>query len=277
MLAEWLRRLRSLLRGAGEDAEMEQELRFHLDMEMEKNLAAGMDRLEARRQAHLRLGGMVPVREAVRDARGVRPLSDAIRDIGLTVRSLRRSPLFTVVTVATLSLGIGATTAVYSFVDGILLSPLSYRQPDRLMTVQLVIPELDQFPIWNVNVRSIDAWLQACETTCRELTALQPTSMVATGDAAPEPLDGASVLPGFFELLRVEPLLGRVFRTADGDTGSARVAVLTHGLWQRRYGGDPSVLGRIVTLDDQPVEVVGVLPVSFRFPRFADLTATQGW
>ena len=98
--------------------------------------------------------------------------------------------------------------------------------------------------------------------------------MVATGDGTPERLDGARVLPGFFELLRVEPLLGRVFRTVDGETGSARVAVLTHGLWQRRYYGDPAVLGRIITLDDRRVEVIGVLPASFRSLRFADLSPT---
>ena len=277
MLTESLRRLRSLLRGGREDAEMQQELHFHLEMETEKNLAAGLSPLEARRQAHLRLGGMVPIQEAVRDARGVRPLADLLRDIGLTLRSLRRSPLFTAVTVATLCLGIGATTAIYSVVNGILLSPLPYRQPDRLMTVQLVIPELDQFPFWHVNARSVDAWRRACETTCRELAALQPGGVVATGDGTPERLTGARVLPGFFRLLRVEPLLGRVFRANDGDTGSARVAVLTHELWQRRYGSDPSVLGRIVTLDDEPVEIVGVLPDSFRFPRFTDLTSMGTW
>ena len=276
MLTELLRRLRSLARGGREDAEMEQELHFHLEMETEKNRAAGMDAREARRQAHLRLGGVAPVQEAVRDARGVRPVSDAIRDVRLTVRSLRRSPLFTAVTIATLSLGIGATTAVYSFVDGILLSPLAYRQPDRLMTVQLVIPELEQFPVWNVNVRSVDAWRRACETTCRELTALQPTSVLATG-GTPEPLDGARVLPGIFDLLRVEPLLGRFLRDGNATAGSAGVAVLTHGLWQRRYGGDPSVLGRVITLDDRPVEIVGVLPASFRLPRFENLAATDGW
>lgn len=277
MLTESLRRLRSLVRGGREDAETEQELRFHLEMETEKNCAAGMDAREARRRAHLRLGGVAAIREAVRDARGVRPLADTIRDIRLTLRSLRRSPLFTAVTIATLSLGIGATTAVYSFVDGILLSPLSYRQSDRLMTVQLAIPELEQFPYWQVNARSVDAWRRACETTCRELTALQPTSVLATGDGTPEPLGGARVLPGFFELLRVEPLLGRFFRDGDATAGSAGIAVLTHGLWQRRYGGDPSVLGRVITLDDRPVEVVGVLPASFRLPRFENLAATDGW
>ena len=194
MLTEWLRRLRSLLRGGREDAEMQQELRFHLDMETEKNLAAGMDTREARRRAHLRLGAMTPIQEAVRDARGVRPLSDMLRDHGLTLRSLRRSPLFTVVTVATLSLGIGATTAIYSFVDGILLSPLGYREPDRLMTVQIVIPEVaDQFPVFSVNALSIDAWQRACEVTCRELAALQPVNVVVTGAGSPEPLPGAHI------------------------------------------------------------------------------------
>ena len=273
MLGEWLRRLRSLVRGGREDVEMQQELRFHLDMETEKNLAAGLDAREARRRAHLRLGAMTPIQEAVRDARGIRPLSDTLRDIGLTLRSLRRSPLFTVVTVATLSLGIGATTAIYSFVDGILLSPLGYREPDRLMTVQIAIPELaDQFPVLSVNAFSMGAWQRACEVTCREMAALQPVSAVVTGGGSPEPLPGARVSPGFFELLGVEPLLGRVFRGGEGKAGGgARVAVLTHGLWQRRYGGDPAVLGRIITLDDRPAEVVGVLPAAFRFPRSADL------
>ena len=277
MLKEWVRRIRSLVRGGREDAEMQAELRFHLDMETEKNLAGGMDAREARQQAHLRLGGTTPIQEAVRDARGVRPLSDLPRDIGLTVRSLRRSPLFTVVTVATLSLGIGATTAIYSFVDGILLSPLGYREPDRLMTVQIAIPELaDQFPVLSVNALSMDAWQRTCEVTCREMAALQPVSVVVTGGGSPEPLPGARVSPGFFELLGVEPLLGRLFRFGESDgAAGARVVLLTHELWQRRYGGDPAVLGRIVVLDGQPVEVVGVLPASFRFPRFADLTPVE--
>ena len=252
MLREWLRRLWSLLRSRREDAEMRQEFRFHLDMETEKNLAAGMDAREARRQAHLRFGGMTPIQEAVRDARGVRPVSDMLRDIGLTVRSLRHSPLFTVVTVATLSLGIGATTAIFSFVDGILLSPLGYRQPDRLMTVQIAIPELaDRFPVLAVNALSVDAWQRNCQVTCKELAAVQPVNVVVTGDGAPEPLRGARVSLGFFELLGIEPLLERVFEDADSEAPDARVAVLTHGLWQRRYGGDPAVLGRIIVLDDQ--------------------------
>ena len=278
MFTEWRRRLWSLVRGEREDADMQQELGFHLDMETEKNLTAGMDPREARRRAHLRLGGMVPIQEAVRDARGVRPVSDMLRDIRPAVRSLRRSPLFTAVTVATLSIGIGATTVVYSFVDGVLLSPLAYRQPDRLMSVQLVIPELiDRYPVIPVSIRAVEAWGRHCETTCRELVAIEATDVVVTGDA-PEPLNGVRASAGLFDLLRVEPLLGRTFRPEEDDgPDQPRVAVLTHGLWQRRFGGAPSVLGRIIELDGRPTEVVGVLPASFRFPRFEDLAPIDAW
>ena len=189
-----------------------------------------------------------------------------MRDFRVTLRGLRRRPLFTVVTIATLSLGIGATTAVYSFVDGVLLSPLPYRQPDRLMMVQVALPERERLLL--ANPRAVDAWWRGCGTSCREVTAmLANRSIVGGAGGAAEALDGWLVTPGFFEVLGVEPLLGRVF----GAGGREPAAVLTHGLWQRRYGGDPSVLGRIVTLNDQPVEIVGVLPASFRFPRFQHL------
>lgn len=190
-----------------------------------------------------------------------------MRDFRVTLRALRRRPLFTIVTIVTLSLGIGATTAVYSFVDGVLLSPLPYRQPDRLMTVQLVIPERDG-RIQAANPRAVDAWWRGCETSCRDVAAMYSHRMLVGGaGGTPEALDGWRVTPGFFELLGVEPLLGRVFGAGEREPA----AVLTFGLWQRRYGGDPSVLGRVVTLDDQPVEIVGVLPASFRFPRYQHL------
>ena len=196
-----------------------------------------------------------------------------MRDFRVTLRGLRRRPLFTAATIATLSLGIGATTAVWSFVDGVLLSPLPYRQPERLMMVQVVIPELeDRFPILSASPRAVDAWWQGCGTSCREVAAMSTgtTGRMIVGGAggAPEALDGLRVTPGFFDVLGVEPLLGRVFGAGEREPA----AVLTFGLWQRRYGGDPSVLGRVVTVDDQPVEIVGVLPASFRFPRFQHLT-----
>ena len=192
-----------------------------------------------------------------------------LKDFRVTLRALRRRPLFTALTIATLSLGIGATTAVWSFVDGVLLSPLPYRQPERLMMVQVVIPELeDRLPILLPNPRAVDAWWRGCEASCREVAAMQSNRVLVGGaGGAPEALDTWRVTPGFFELLGVEPLLGRVF----GFGAREPAAVLTFGLWQRRYGGDPSVLGRVVTLDEQPVEIVGVLPASFRFPRFQHL------
>ena len=191
-----------------------------------------------------------------------------MRDFRVTLRALRRRPLFTALTIATLSLGIGATTAVWSFVDGVLLSPLPYPQPERLMTVRAFVPEFDE-RVLSVSPRAVDAWWRGCETSCREVAAMRSGRMLVGGaDGAPEALDAWRVTPGFFEVLGVEPLLGRVFGFGEREPA----AVLTFGLWQRRYGGDPSVLGRVVTLDDQPVEIVGVLPASFRFPRFQHLT-----
>ena len=190
-----------------------------------------------------------------------------MRDFRVTLRGLRRRPLFTAATIATLSLGIGATTAVWSFVDGVLLSPLPYPQPERLMTVRAFVPEIDE-RVLSPNPRAVDAWWRGCETSCREVAAMQLDRMLVGGaDGPPEALDAWRVTPGFFEVLGVEPLLGRSF----GFGAREPAAVLTFGLWQRRYGGDPSVLGRVVTLNDQPVEIVGVLPASFRFANFQHL------
>ena len=193
-----------------------------------------------------------------------------MRGFRVALRALRRRPLFTAVNIATLSLGIGATTAVYSFVDGVLLSPLPYPQPERLMTVQVVIPEWERETV--ASPRAVDAWWRGCETSCREVAAMFADRMIVGGaGGTPEALDGWRVTPGFFELLGVEPLLGRVFGFGEREPA----VVLTFGLWQRRFGGDPSVLGRVVTLNDQPVEIVGVLPASFRFPRFQHLMSVE--
>ena len=193
-----------------------------------------------------------------------------MRGFRVALRALRRRPLFTVVNIATLSLAIGATTAVYSFVDGVLLSPLPYPQPERLMTVQVVIPEWERETV--PSPRAVDAWWRGCETSCREVAAMFADRMIVGGaGGTPEALDGWRVTPGFFELLGVEPLLGRVFGFGERE----QAVVLTFGLWQRRFGGDPSVLGRVVTLNDQPVEIVGVLPASFRFPRLQHLVSVE--
>jgi len=193
-----------------------------------------------------------------------------MRGFRVALRALRRRPLFTVVNIATLSLGIGATTAVYSFVDGVLLSPLPYPQPERLMTVQVVIPEWERETV--PSPRAVDAWWRGCETSCREVAAMFADRMIVGGaGGTPEALDGWRVTPGFFELLGVEPLLGQVFGFGERE----QAVVLTFGLWQRRFGSDPSVLGRVVTLNDQPVEIVGVLPASFRFPRLQHLMSVE--
>ena len=135
-----LSRLRSLLRRGREDAETAEELRFHLEMETAKNVRAGMDPAEARRRAHLRLGGVDAIREAVRDARGGRPLEDLLRDVGYALRGARRNPGFTLVAVLTLTLGIGANTAVFTVVDNFLFRPPPFEHVERLMSIRDVNP-----------------------------------------------------------------------------------------------------------------------------------------
>ena len=138
LAADLLARLGSLLRRGREDDETAEELRFHLEMEAEKNLRAGMDPGEARRQAHLRLGGVDAIREAVRDARGMRPLEDLARDLRYALRGARRSPGFTLVVVLTLTLGIGANTAVFTVVDNFLFRPPPFEHVERLMNALLI-------------------------------------------------------------------------------------------------------------------------------------------
>ena len=201
-------------------------------------------------------------------------MTDRLAEWRLTLRGLARNPLFTLVTVATLALGIGSTTAVYSFVDGIVLSPLGYRSPDRLAVGHLHIPQFaEQAPVVPTSLRVLDAWRGGCRSTCLDVAGLsQPfQSVTDPGEGPAETLRGVRVTPGFFDLLGAEPLLGRVFRSGEGGPGRARVAVLTHGLWQRRYGGDPAVLGRTFSIGGDQVEVVGVLPEGFRSFRLSDL------
>jgi putative ABC transport system permease protein len=200
-------------------------------------------------------------------------LLEILRDARLSVRALIARPLFTLTTVMTFALGIGATAVVFSLVHSVLLSPLPYRQPDRLTFVQQVIPEIaDRVPILGVNPRSFTAWEQACRTTCENMAALLASTVTLTGLGEPEGLVGAKISPALFEVLGIPPMLGRSFTRDEDAPGRNAVVVITHGFWQRRLGGDPAVIGRVLTLDSVPVEIVGVLPATFRLPQLPQLS-----
>ena len=270
LLNTMVRPFRGLFRRRREDAETQDELRFHLEMETEKNLRAGMDPREARRQAHVRLGGVDAIREAVRDARGGRLLEDLVRDLGYALRGARRNPGFTLVAVLTLTLGIGATTAVFTVADNFLFRPPPFAHVDRLVGIRDVNPAQGwtvddnvstspgNFLDWRAQGRSFDhmiAWRNWFYSVAGPVG----------GDTVPEQIRGVRVSPSFFTMLGVRAAIGRTFLPEEETPGRDRVVVLTDGLWQRRYGGDPGIVGETLLVDGEPFTVVGVLPRGFHF------------
>lgn len=184
------------------------------------------------------------------------------------LRTLRAQPLFTSTTIATFAIGIGATTLLYSLVQAVLLAPLPYREPQQLAFVQQVIPELaDRYPVMGVNPRSFIAYQASCRMSCDALAAVGSHQAILTGAGEPVGLTGARITPNLFTVLGVDLARGRPFDETETVPGREAVLIITHGLWQGRFGGDPDIIGRQVYLDGRPNEIVGVLPPTFRFPQ----------
>lgn len=253
--------MRALVEGRAADHRMDDEFALHLELETEKNVRQGMPPGEARRRARLAFGGQDAHRESMRDGRGTRWPHDLVADARYAVRTLGRSPVFATTAVLTLALGIGATTVIYSMVDGILLRPLPFAEPDRLVAVTDLgyrgeLLELRRHAR-TMDVEAVGAGLEVS----------------LTGDGEPERLEAVAVSGGAFALLGVPAALGRVIREADTEPGADPVVVLGHGLWQRRFGGAPSVIGESMRIDGVRRTVVGVLPPGTRFPSLG----TQLW
>ena len=251
----------------------EAQARIHEEIQDWRALARDLQRAEQPALAGPRSVAVHRLEPAIHRFLPGQRLLEILRDARLSIRALIARPLFTLTTVMTLALGIGATAVVFSLVHSVLLSPLPYREPDRLTVVQQVIPEIaDRVPILGVNPRSFIAWEKACRTTCENMAALIGSTSTLTGLGEPEGLIGARISPALFEVLGIAPTLGRSFTRDEDAPGRNAVVIVTHGFWQRRLGGDPAVIGRVVTLDSVPVEIAGVLPATFRLPQLAQLS-----
>jgi putative ABC transport system permease protein len=193
---------------------------------------------------------------------GARMLSNVLRDARYSVRQLRKSPGFTVVAVLTLALGIGATSAMFSVVNGVILRPLPYPQPESLAMVVEILPRFGRF---SVAPATFLDW-RAQNSVFERMAAFTGGSATFVDANGPERITNAPVSWDIFELLQVRPALGRGFRADEDAPGKANVVVLSHGMWQRRLGGDPGVLGRSISLSGAPFTIVGVMPPTFRFP-----------
>jgi putative ABC transport system permease protein len=188
--------------------------------------------------------------------------ANAIRDARYALRQLRKSPGFAIVAVLTLALGIGATSAIFSVVNGVLLRPLPFPEADRLFRVYEIVPQYGRFSV--APATFLDWRKQA--TTLERVSTFNSASATLAGTDGPERVTTATVSWDLFELLKVSPALGRTFAEAEDAPGKNSVVVLSYGLWQRRFGGDPGVLGRALTLSGEPVTIVGVMPRAFSYP-----------
>jgi predicted permease len=245
-------------------AEMESNLQMHI----EDNVRAGMGREEARRQALLKFGGAETARESYERQSGLPFLETLLQDVRYAARMLRNSPGFAFVAVLTLALGIGANTAIFSVINAVLLRPLPYRNPDRLVQLWETEASPGTYPF---APKDFFDWQEQNHTlegaSIYSWTA--PFNASSSGEA--KGVVVISTQANFFRLLGAEPLLGRTFVDGEDHSGKNHVAVLTYGFWQRAFGGRNDVLKQTLTLDGQSYTVIGVMPPSFNFSSRADL------
>ena len=245
--------------------DIEDETRLHVEMETQNNIDRGMSPEDARLAALRSFGNLGLVREMGFQIRGGGFMDTLWQDVRYGVRLLAKNRGFTAVAVSTLALGIGANTAIFSLVNGILLRPLPYREPDRLVRLIQASPNLG-LDTWGVSQADFAAYRD--ENRSFEMLALFTNSSAnLTGDGEPERLPTTNVTADFFNVFGVNPLLGRTFRQGEDAAGTSGVCVISYALWQRRFGGDPNLIGKSVTLNDTSTEVIGIMQPEFKFPR----------
>lgn len=255
-----LLRLQSLLRRGRVDRELDDELRFHVERAIAANVAAGMSREEARFAAFREFGGVDQIREQCADMRRVSWLQDFAQDVRYGFRMLRKAPGFTAVAILTVALGIGANTAIFSVVYGVLLQPLPYRNPSRLVVLNETNPKVGTVSVSYPNFLDWRAQSHAFS----HMAAVRGVEFSLAGVTQPENISGDAVSPTFLSMLGVHPFLGRDFDPSEEKSGTAPVVLLSYALWQSHLGGDPNAVGRTVTLDGRSFTIAGVLPPNFR-------------
>ncbi len=257
------------------DAEIDAEMRSHIDMRAEDNLALGMSPEQARREARLRFGNPVVMRETAAGTNVALKFERLWRELNYAVRRLKKSPGFTLTVVLTLALGIAAMTAIFSLVEGILLRPLPFHNPDQLM---LLGDHLGGRDAMGVTAREIETYTKSTSAfTAMGAYIGKGYEMPGSGGNPPEEIPGTRLTAGVFPTLRVEPLLGRVF-TREEEEGKRQVAVISYALWLNRFHRDAGILGRTIDLDGRAYSVIGVMPRSFEFPmQPGRLNQTELW
>jgi macrolide transport system ATP-binding/permease protein len=262
-LARLMRKLAVLLRRERFDGELEEEMAFHREQAARAFEAGGLSAEQARYAAARQFGNATRLRERSHEVMGFRVESVA-QDVRFALRQLARRPGFALTAIAVLALGIGASTAIFGYVDAALIQPLPYAQPNRLLSVD---ESAKVFPRSNLSRDDYDDW-KRMNTTLQSLDVYTGTGYLLRSGSTSEPVPGARVSDGFFHTLGVTPTLGRDFRPGEGKPGQPKIVMLTYGNWKKRFGGRREVIGQQVTLSGDAYTIVGVLPRSFSFgPR----------
>ena len=259
-----LARIAGVFTGRRADDDLRDELQAHLEMETAENIRRGMQPDEARRQAMLASGGLTQAAEAVRDRRGLPWIESVAADIKYALRTLRRSPAFTTVVVITLALGIGANTAIFSVVRGVLLKPLPHRDGDRLVYLRQSADGPGQANL-NFSVPEVRDFRKGAPSL-GGIAEYSPWSGTLQEDNDAVRINVGLVTGNFFEIMGLSPTIGRLTRPSDDGTGVPAVMVLTHDFWIKRFGGDPSIVGKQVKLDGTSLTVIGVVQPAPWFP-----------
>jgi predicted permease len=262
-------RLRQRLDPGRAERELDEELRLHLELETRSRMEPGLGRSQARRCALEAFGGVEHVKQACRESWGARLVDSVAFDSRVGLRGLVRNPGFTAAAALTLALGIGANTAVFSVVNGVLLQPLPYRDGERLLMVRLSAPAAG-IDALGFSFAEIEAFRDRSPSLAG-LAEYHELWFTLLGGDEPERVRTGIVSADFFDVLGVEPLHGRGFRPGDEAHAAPAVLVLSHEYWQRRHGGDPEIVGRVFEMNDRPHTVVGVLPPLPAFPRVDDV------
>ena len=259
--ARLLRRIRTLVRGSAAERDLREELQFHIDRQAADFARAGLSPADARAAALREFGGVEQAKEACRDARGIRTIHDLQQDLRYAGRMVRKHAGLTAVVMVTLGVGIGANTALFSVVDAVLLKPLPFPDAGQVVVLR---EQTASRPNRAVAFPDFLDW-QARQTTFDGMAAALIIGGVLSGDADAERVFGRAVTRNFFATLGTGMLLGRPFTAEEDQPGGARVIVLSHGLWQRRYHGDAAVIGRATSYNGESHTIVGVLPATFDF------------
>ncbi len=256
----WSRLLGSLVRRQS-DGRLSEEFSSHIQLMVDDEVRRGVPRDEATRRARLRFGSLESAKESYRDQRRLPLLEIVFQDVRYAARGMRRNPGFAAIAILSLGIGIGANTAIFSLVNGVLLTPLTYRDPDAVFVAR-ELTSLGTSPVNPVHAR---AWAVECPSL-EHVALMQSGRAELLAGGEPAALRSVNVGYNLFTLFGVEPILGRSFRADEEQAGNSRVVMLEESVWRTRFNGDPAIVGQHISIDGEPTEVIGIVPSSFRLP-----------